>query len=364
MKRKKKRPAMLIVCCLLAGIILTTSACRDHGQTENIVTEATEAKYTAPESEESTEELTETGKDETEYPDICEDGQPYPYLFNPHVMSEEYKDKYGEEIEQVFYAFCDAALAGEESFPCPDTETYIAVFEIARVCLPVAAAYTIIEEQQPQNGVGKISYTVPIDEYKEQVREFRERISWWLTCLREGDSPFERTVSIYTMMTNNLYYDYEALESSIGLSPYRALMGEKAICQEIAGAYVYLLLQADVNACLCGALSRDMSNAHEWVMVRLDGEYYHMDPTFELDTVVGLEYFGMTDKKREEEGDYPIEFFNVAEVNGLDQAAYSAENDRFAPLWNTSWYELDRERNVILYHPVDDIEQVLEFKYE
>ena len=344
MKNRKKRVLAAVLLCCLFVVSFGLSGCGRSGNRESgAAGEMQKTTQTVPEAEAQ---------------------KPYPYVFQPHVMSAEYKDKYGEEIEQIFYDFCVAALAGEESFPCPDAISYYAVFDIARSCLPVASAYTVIEENQPQNGIGKITYAVPVEEYKERVQEFKDRISWWITgCLKEGDVPFERVVSLYTALTNNLCYDYEALESSIDLSPYRALMEDRAICQEIAGAYVYLLLQTDVNACLCGALSRDMSNAHEWVMVVLDGQYYHMDPTFELDTFVGLRYFGMTDEKRQQEGDYPISYFNVAEVNGLDQSEYAAVDQRFAPLWNTAWYELDRERKVLLYYPVNNMDEALEFYY-
>lgn len=33
-------------------------------------------------------------------------------------------------------------------------------------------------------------------------------------------------------------------------------------------------------------------------MVRIDGQYYHCDPTWDSGTTAGLHYFGMTDEER------------------------------------------------------------------
>nr|MDD6335606.1 hypothetical protein [bacterium] len=49
---------------------------------------------------------------------------------------------------------------------------------------------------------------------------------------------------------------------------------------------------------------------HAWLQVKLDGQWYHLDPTFENgDTQgTGLTYFGMTDAQRADAGGYVAPF--------------------------------------------------------
>ena len=67
-------------------------------------------------------------------------------------------------------------------------------------------------------------------------------------------------------------------------------MGDYGICQEIAPAYAYLLLQVGVDAGICGSLSKDGDSAHAWTMVKLNDTWYHADVTWQLSDPYGLRY--------------------------------------------------------------------------
>ena len=51
-------------------------------------------------------------------------------------------------------------------------------------------------------------------------------------------------------------------------------------------------------------MKEDPDIGHVWLLVKLDGKFYHCDPTWDShgDGTAGLEYFGMTDAQREESG--------------------------------------------------------------
>ncbi len=47
----------------------------------------------------------------------------------------------------------------------------------------------------------------------------------------------------------------------------------------------------------------DRDEGHMWLVARIDGVYYHLDPTWDShEGRVGLEYFGMTDQQRRDSG--------------------------------------------------------------
>ncbi len=137
-------------------------------------------------------------------------------------------------------------------------------------------------------------------------------------------------------------------EEGYGISPYRAIMTDKGICQETAGCYAYLLLQVGIDAITCGALNKDSTEAHEWTIVKLDGKYYHCDPTYQCSEKFSVNYFGMNDAEREKQGDWDMPYNNIGDTNDLWARDYPALDDtRFEQFWTCYNCLLDREENKI-----------------
>lgn len=322
-------------------------------------TESPKENTSLQESQGSSQSSTKLPQEET--------SKPYPFTFQPHVLSEEYKQAYGKEFEKSFYEFCDAVLAGEESFMCPDSETYYRIMEAAATCMPIADYYLEPQEHQPQNGVGKLEYSLERDAYLREVERFQQTVSDWITeNLQEGDGDFEKVISLYSGFSQSVVYDYDALETEewVDLSPYRALMKRQGICQEFVGAYAYLLMQAGVNSTGCGSLNRDHSAAHEWNMVQLDGKNYYLDTTFQNTTdPFGLQYFGMDEQRRDEAGDFDPADYNIANLNLYGAEDFPAKDRSFAPLWSAVRYELDRKNKIVKYYTDYETEHAEEFSY-
>ncbi len=277
------------------------------------------------------------------------------HTFNPHCLSQIYIDKYGKDFEENYYRYCDAILSGAETVKC-DKKEWLPIFrDISRIYLPIASRYCyFFDEDITSVGDGeyKLSYGLPKDEFLKKVDEFKVRIESLIerTCM-EGDTPFEMTLAIYHSEAERLTYDYDAAEednlSSVtqDLSPYRALMTDTGICQEIAGAYAYLLMQVGVDAITCGGLTKDSTASHEWTVVKIDGKYYHCDLTFQLNERATLRYFGMDDAQRELEGDWDMQYNNYGMTNDIWYKDLKLEDKRFAPLWTISSYRIDRENH-------------------
>ena len=233
------------------------------------------------------------------------------HTFNPHCLSQIYVDKYGKDCYSMDE---DITSAG--------------------------------------NGEYKLSYGLPKDEYLKKVDEFKARIESLIeSACHEGDTPFEMTLALYQSEGKRLTYDEAAADSadadpaSVSLSPYRALMTDTGICQEIAGAYAYLLMQVGVDAITCGGLTKDVSASHEWTVVKIEGKYYHCDLTFQLNESATLRYFGMDDKQREIEGDWDMQYNNFGDTNDIWYKDLKLEDKRFEPLWTITSYKIDRENN-------------------
>ena len=269
--------------------------------------------------------------------------QGYKYTFQPHVLSEEYTKIYGENFEEEFYVFCDAVTEGKETFPCSSREIFQYMMNAARTCFPPAYALVDRNSSDVQNGICYLQYRKDPAQVREEIQQFREKVTRVITEAVPYDVPAEiRAMELLTYVAHKDTYDGEhTLDAMLETNPYRAVMQDIGICQEITGEYIYYLLQTDINAFSCSALSRDQSEAHEWAMMELDGKYYHTDPTYTINYPDSLFFFGMTDTQREYYGDLPPENYSYAESDLPERETYRADDQRFLDLWLAESYEID-----------------------
>ena len=99
-------------------------------------------------------------------------------------------------------------------------------------------------------------------------------------------SDYDRILSIYTYMCENVTYDYERRDddsTEIEHSAYAALCEGKAVCQGYAAAVYRLMLMAGIDCrVIVGAVD---GTGHAWNIVKLDGKYYYMDSTFDAGNI-------------------------------------------------------------------------------
>ena len=290
-----------------------------------------------------------------------EDQRPaYSYVFDPHVYSELDLRVYGETAIRDFCAYCDAVLAGEDSFPCSGEKSRIAVYELQRRLFPLGIFVTADPEMQDREtqdqpeGRCSLTYLIPKEELLQKAEEFRQLLAQLIAeaDLREGDTDLEKALKLYTMLSLRTLYDYAALEdeTEVSLSAYRTLTTGWGICQEIAPAYAYLLLQVGIDANTCGGLAKDSSFAHEWTLVRIGGIYYHADVTYQLNEPYSLQYFLTTDEERDEQN-MDVPYFNIGDSNQLWHKDLPVTDETYQPLWKAVWYRIDHAAGRIWYLP-------------
>lgn len=277
-------------------------------------------------------------------PETEEIGLPsYRFEFDPHVISKEYLSLYGEGIETEFYAFCDAILEGRDSFSCSSKERFHQLLGISMSCFPIASELIDRENVSVENGVCHLSYRYDESQRKEMISAFQKKVSDVIGSAIPYETSDEiKAIELYTAVCRKDTYDENyTLEDSLKLRPYRVIMEDIGICQEIAGEYIYYLLQVGIDAITCSALSRDQSDAHEWVLADLNGHWYHMDPTYGTQYPDSLFFFGMDDVQREYYGDYPPENFVYMNADVSDRSRYAATDRTYVKYWLAERYEID-----------------------
>ena len=260
------------------------------------------------------------------------------------VYSDFYREIYDEATEETFRAYCEAVSKGETEFICTSNDFRITsrLKMLASEYMPVAFAYAKITNIDSDN-VAHIDYGMSPDEFRTKLEEFEGKVILILdeTC-KAGYSDAENAIAIYDYFARNFTY-------TTYTSSYAAIMEENGICQDFASAYDYLLGQVGIDACVCNSML-NKQYPHSWSLIKLDGKYYHADPTYALSNPGTIRYFGFTDERRSSMDNYEEFPFTYGFESYEDpEGKFKAQDDRFIDLFDSVSYELDLDNGQIKY---------------
>lgn len=160
-------------------------------------------------------------------------------------------------------------------------------------------------------------YCMDSAERQRRQEEIDEACACFLEGITQDTGDYEAALMIYERMALELDYDSLALEAEKRRSKnamddlpddlrsiYGALVLKKAVCAGYARAYMYLMQQLGIE---CMYVRGDCSGEgrHGWNIVKLEGDYYHVDVTWgdysntdpaKSGEDYGYEYFCVTDR--------------------------------------------------------------------
>ena len=292
-----------------------------------------------------------------------------PYAFNPHLYSPLLSQYYSQEWWDSLYHLCDALRAGQDTFECASREIYDwCMDDVTLAHLFPAASMAVTGKSSDgtepfENGIGRISYNIPPEEFVARQAEFETLIEDLLNSVLEpDDTEFEKGLKLYAYMAANFTYG-DIMADGEGFT-YTTLMTRQGVCENLSAVYAYLLLQAGVDAINLGCFD---GVDHAWTYMIVDGEGYHTDPTFALHgprEPLYLTYYLNTAEERIEQG-MVMDDLTAAMIPGYwlsyTETALPAESEKYACLHWNEFVSLDEEQKVIYY---DDAAGIQAFKYE
>lgn len=104
-------------------------------------------------------------------------------------------------------------------------------------------------------------------------------------------SDYEKEVYIHNLLLNRITYD---LRSSFNQSAYSALVNGRTVCAGYARSFQYLMTMLGVPCYYCTGYAGEN---HAWNIIRLDGEYYNADATWDDTEPNTYDYFNKTDNE-------------------------------------------------------------------
>ncbi len=119
-------------------------------------------------------------------------------------------------------------------------------------------------------------YSCLLEEAIEKQRQIEEGAEKFLKEIPKEASDYEKIKGIYEAIILQTEYDQEAPDNQ---NLYSVLAGGRSVCQGYAKAFQYLLNRLGIP---CTTVFGEVfsGEGHAWNLVKADGEYYYVDPTW------------------------------------------------------------------------------------
>ncbi|MGN1112450.1 MAG: transglutaminase domain-containing protein [Acutalibacteraceae bacterium] len=140
---------------------------------------------------------------------------------------------------------------------------------------------------------------IPPEEITEKSEELIAAVSFFIGKIPPQLSEFERELKIHDLLLNSCVYNDEVESTSddwVPFSIYGALVSGSAVCEGYSKAMQYLLSVFGIECnTVCGSGN---GNLHQWNTVKIDGEWYHLDATWNdtTDNRIFYDYFNVSDE--------------------------------------------------------------------
>ena len=192
----------------------------------------------------------------------------------------------------------------------------------------------------------KPDYSMTPDEFQLRLEYLEQRAEEICLSFSAFDSDFDKELAIHDYIVKNCVYDREHSDSGFA---YTCIFSGYASCEGYAKASKYLMEKAGME---CYCIVGDAKNtdgkieSHMWNIVKADGDFYHLDTTWDDPTdsgnTVSHIYFNLTeDEIRTDHGNFQSDFFceNTAENYFVKMNCVFSSGDYYS--------RLDMERLII-----------------
>ena len=155
----------------------------------------------------------------------------------------------------------------------------------------------------------------------EAKAKFEAEVDGVLAGITEDMTEYEKELYIHDTLAQRIVYD----ESDNAHNAYGALVEGVAVCEGYAEAFQYLLHRAGIWSYLVIGSSRGVG--HEWNMVQIDGEYYHVDLTWnDQDSDLYHAYFNVTDEMIRKDHTIEATTYDLPECTAKDAFYFTGKD--------------------------------------
>ncbi len=126
-----------------------------------------------------------------------------------------------------------------------------------------------------------ITYSDTIDNIEVQKADFDRAINQALAWTDPNMTDLEKALAVHDYLVLECEYDSENLEANtvpmVSHSAYGALVNKVAVCDGYSKAYISILEELGISSKMASSESMN----HAWNLVSIDGNWYHVDATWD-----------------------------------------------------------------------------------
>ncbi len=162
---------------------------------------------------------------------------------------------------------------------------------------------------------GKLSRSKATNEavkLADKAEEILEKV------IEDGMTDYEKEMAIHDYIVSHGEYGYiKGKNKEQSYQAYGILVREKGVCQAYAEATQLLLNLSDIKSKIIVGTDKEKGENHAWNLVELDGDWYHLDTTWDdpapdREGRVLYTYFNLTDEQMSRDHDWDEDMYPKA----------------------------------------------------
>lgn len=270
--------------------------------------------------------------DETKIPDkmksIVKDNQ---YEYNIYKLSNEALKTFGTDFIDFYISFVNAYINYEPTIECNNKTYFYNLITLIEHEFPLINADAKIDTI---NGYDKdkktitIEYTKTKEEHDKIVSKFIKEANKFLNGVNTDMSDSKKAQVIYHNLSSSVKYNNDALDDFYKGSSIFVYLDHTGICHSFADAYLQLLNQVNIESTMVSGAVSHSTIGHAWTAIKIDGEWYFADPTYELSYDNGnyYKYFGINLEQRLNNGEFYIDRMYVGKYSDISVKEFAGFN--------------------------------------
>ncbi len=162
--------------------------------------------------------------------------------------------------------------------------------------------YTDGETTDDLGSNDKLTSVASRDKITGQINAVNQRVEAILSTIPSDYTDVEKERLIHDAVLSQISYDHSAVGQPLSRVNYSrvydifgALVNGKAVCEGYSRLFQYLCYQAGINSTIVNGTSE--GQAHAWNAVKLEGDWYHIDTTWDDGSTSAIplyDYFNLT----------------------------------------------------------------------
>ena len=121
-------------------------------------------------------------------------------------------------------------------------------------------------------------------------QDFENSVNELLQGALALSSDAEKELYVHNLLAQKLNYKHNSLDQSA----YSGIVGDYTVCAGYAKAFQYLMQRLGIPAYLC--VGQGANELHAWNIVKIDGQYYNVDCTWDDQDPTVFDYYNLSDR--------------------------------------------------------------------